>query len=234
LLKRPDSIQASAGKILLLTLLCAAGAMAAVHSIKFRSDEDVTFSPKVFTAQIGDTVKWEGAFDAYPLKSEKLPAGAPAWAAAKGKVFSYVVKVPGKYNYWCYPTAAGKQICSFTVADSGTKSGAADDTEHTLQLGEITSDPTLPDRQILNYDVGMAQEINLSLYTEDGKLVLKLADGFKNPGHCQAVLPFRQLAPGFYICRLEGSDTDIKKLHLEKTSSDSLANPKNAKFHIEK
>jgi plastocyanin len=67
----------------------------------------ITFAPFAFTpgeldVHVGDTIVWNGDFASHPLTGTSAPEGAtPIEHISEGTTFSYVVAVPGVYNYQC-------------------------------------------------------------------------------------------------------------------------------------
>ena len=79
---------------------------------------NLTFSPKNFTAIIGDTIRFVWIAGVHTTTSTSVPAGALAWDQLSDnthRTFLYPVKVAGTYNYKCTFHAAMGMVGSFTV-----------------------------------------------------------------------------------------------------------------------
>lgn len=117
-------------KILLFSLIFTINlpASATVHKIKVSNFQ---FSPKRVNAVAGDTILWVYKIGFHTTTSTTIPVGAAPWDSpmdVNTTRFSYVVNVPGVYNYTCLPHAAEMQgvirvsaniaqtISSFTIA----------------------------------------------------------------------------------------------------------------------
>lgn len=218
---------------LLIVLFLTSSIFCKTHVIKFRSNDDVFYAPKILKAQIGDTVLWEGKFSSYPLHSTTVPRGADSWQTDTGKIFQYIVNVPGTYNYICYPTAQGKRICTFEVVRNANPLPKT--MLPTLKLNGLTQDSgKFIDKQSLSYSISVAQTIKFALLSEEGKEVAILDEGLKPVGEYRAAIQLRNLTPGFYVARLSGAgEEETIKLHLEKKWVKVEEKKPNPIFHIE-
>jgi plastocyanin len=78
----------------------------------------ITFSPKTFTASIGDTVEFEWLDGMHTTTSVSVPAGAATWNApldVSHTFFQYVIKIGGTYNFQCNFHVSLGMTGSFTV-----------------------------------------------------------------------------------------------------------------------
>lgn len=81
-------------------------ARATVHRVKVSNFQ---FSPKRVNALVGDTILWVYKIGFHTTTSTGIPVGATPWDSpmdANTTRFSYVVSVPGTYNYTCLPHAS--------------------------------------------------------------------------------------------------------------------------------
>ena len=64
------------------------------------------FVPSLATAVTGDTIKWVNGNGQHTTASTSIPPGAASWNSPTigGSGFTYVVAVPGTYNYTCHPS----------------------------------------------------------------------------------------------------------------------------------
>jgi plastocyanin len=75
--------------------------MATMHTVWVGDGAD-TFDPQTFTASVGDTVDWNWGFSGYNVESTTIPNGAAPWNSGVHSDpfhYSYVITVPGVYNY---------------------------------------------------------------------------------------------------------------------------------------
>lgn len=104
---------------LLLSLHIPISVFAATHTIVFGGSAGFAYSPAAVNVRVGDTITWTGNFAVHPLTSTTIPPGAPAWQHATGTDFSYVVTVPGTFNYKC--TVHSGMVGSFTATVASVK-----------------------------------------------------------------------------------------------------------------
>lgn len=86
---------------MLALILTSVRAAADTHVVQFGGTFGFAYSPKEFSAKVGDTVLWSGDFSAHPLSSASIPKGAQSWHNVTGALFSYTIKVAGTYHYQC-------------------------------------------------------------------------------------------------------------------------------------
>ena len=77
------------------------------------------FVPSLATAVTGDTIKWVNGNGQHTTASTSIPPGAASWNSPTigGSGFTYVVAVPGTYNYTCHPSGGGHMDASIVVSD---------------------------------------------------------------------------------------------------------------------
>lgn len=98
-------------KIIFLLLLVTAGieSAATVHKIKVSNFQ---FSPRRVNALVGDTILFVYKNGFHTTTSTTIPAGAAPWDSpmdVNTTRYSYVLTLPGVYNYICLPHAAEMQ-----------------------------------------------------------------------------------------------------------------------------
>src|SRR4051812_48236945 len=79
---------------------------------------NIQFSPKNFTAIIGDTIRFVWVSGVHTTTSTSVPAGALTWDSRIDNThlsFLYPVKVAGTYNFKCTFHAAMGMVGSFIV-----------------------------------------------------------------------------------------------------------------------
>jgi plastocyanin len=85
----------------IIIILVVKSSWATNHVVQFGGSFGFAYSPKTFSATVGDTVQWSGDFSLHPISSTTIPANASSWHMGSGSSFIYVIKVPGAYNYQC-------------------------------------------------------------------------------------------------------------------------------------
>ncbi|CAN5584344.1 hypothetical protein BH10BAC2_BH10BAC2_11080 [soil metagenome] len=98
-------------KTIFLLLLVMAGmeSIATVHKIKVSNFQ---FSPRRVNALVGDTILFVYKNGFHTTTSTTIPSGAAPWDSpmdVNTTRYSYVITVPGTYNYICLPHAAEMQ-----------------------------------------------------------------------------------------------------------------------------
>jgi plastocyanin len=94
---------------LLLLVLISMNSSATVHRIKVSNFQ---FSPRRVNALVGDTILFVYKNGFHTTTSTTIPAGAAPWDSpmdVNTTRYSYVLTVPGVYNYICLPHAAEMQ-----------------------------------------------------------------------------------------------------------------------------
>ncbi len=79
----------------------------------------ITFSPKTFTAVVGDTVNFVWGSGTHTTTSTSVPTGAVTWNApisSSHTSFQYVITKSGTYNYQCNFHVSMGMVGSFTVS----------------------------------------------------------------------------------------------------------------------
>lgn len=106
---------------IILLALVTTESYAENHIIDFGGALGFAYSPKNFSAFVGDSVQWQGDFTMHPLSSTTIPVNAAKWHNAAGTVFTYVITVPGDYNYECDFHVSLGMIGSFSAVSVGIK-----------------------------------------------------------------------------------------------------------------
>ena len=102
---------------LIILIEGASTAQATIVTITASSSPVEGFFPNVATAVCGDTIKWVNGDGTHTTASKIIPTGASSWNSSTigSSGFSYVVSVPGTYNYTCHPSGGGHMDASFVV-----------------------------------------------------------------------------------------------------------------------
>jgi plastocyanin len=122
-IKRTQLIKNCSSIALFLLLSMSTDICATTHIVQFGGTVGFAYSPKTFSASVGDTVKWQGDFTMHPISSTSVPATAATWHNASGAVFTYVIAVPGTYQYHCDVHASFGMTGSFSANPAGVENG---------------------------------------------------------------------------------------------------------------
>jgi len=111
---------------------------ATVHIITANTTPTEGFVPSLVAAVTGDTIKWVNGNGTHTTASTSIPTGATSWNSptigATG--FTYVITVPGTYNYTCHPTGGGHMDASIIVTSPPSNSFITIPNDYpTIQLG---------------------------------------------------------------------------------------------------
>jgi plastocyanin len=187
-----------------LSLLWGFSAQATTHVVQFGGALGFTYSPSSFSAQVGDTVKWEGDFTMHPLSSTTIPATAASWTSTSGSTFSYVIKVAGTYDYHCDFHFSIGMTGSFTATGSGILSnpgvsGTMSDPV-TITMAANTRNPAMLIR------AARPETIMLRIYNLNGVLLATLVNRLSGTGTTVIPLDRAVRANGTYLIRVGGND----------------------------
>jgi plastocyanin len=190
-------------------------AHATVHVVKFGGTLGQTYDPSSISVAVGDTVQWQGAFSFHPLSSTTIPPGATSWHSGSGTVFSYVVEVPGTYNYQCdvhEPAMSG----SFSATLSGVQSSVSSLGPVRLNLEQNYPNPFNPATGI-GYEVGVsgqspvASMVKLAVYDLLGREVAVLVNEREEPGIYRVQFNGSGLPSGLYMYKLSSGTQSITR-----------------------
>jgi plastocyanin len=183
-------------------LLFAKVDWATTHVVAFGGNAGFAYSPNSFTAVVGDTVKWEGDFSMHPLSSTTIPSGAQSWHNATGTAFTYVVAVPGTYNYKCDVHVGLGMTGSFQVANVAIRLGPrASEPGQTnrLRIVEIQGSK----QPMVRISVPRTEFVSLSVFDLLGREI-SLALGEQASAGTYDVTLSGSISAGVYFVRLAG------------------------------
>jgi plastocyanin len=177
---------------------------ATTHVVQFGGSHGFTYSPSTFSAQVGDTVQWEGDFSLHPLSSTSVPATALTWHAASGTSFIYAIKVAGAYNYRCDVHFTSGMIGSFTATESSVRysvrlpgEGRADDVR--LSIQDLSRTP------FVSLTVSKARQVTVKVFDLSGREQSTVIDHVLMPGYYSIPLDRATMASGFYFIKLSSN-----------------------------
>lgn len=87
--------------LLIIAFLLISNLKAVVYTINFGGQNLHHYVPNTMIINLGDSVKFVGAFSSLPLQSTILPAGAIPFSCNAGLQYLYVPNVTGTHNYKC-------------------------------------------------------------------------------------------------------------------------------------
>jgi plastocyanin len=153
---------------------------------------------------VGDTVKWTWiSGDHHTTTSLTIPAGAPAWDAplhGGSQTFSYIVTVPGSYQYKCTPHFPGMEG-SFTANVIGI-TPIGNELPQKFNLAQNYPNPFNPVTNI-EFDIPKSSFVKLSVMNLLGQKVDVLVDKQLNAGRYNADWDASAYPSGIYFYKLE-------------------------------
>jgi plastocyanin len=201
-----------AGAILCMTglLLFVTSSWATTHIVQFGGNLGFVYSPSTFSAKIGDTVEWQGAFATHPLSSTTIPAKAASWHAASGTSFSYIITQPGTYNYHCdihfsIGMVGSFQVASVGVRDRGLNSDVGVKSRMTATIVEGRGSPSI------RLNAPRQTNVKISLFDAQGRNLVVAVDRMVQAGVSMIALGPRIKVSGFYIVKISGDGVDISR-----------------------
>ncbi|HCT30985.1 MAG TPA: hypothetical protein DIW31_09690 [Bacteroidales bacterium] len=149
-----------------------------------------SFSPKTFTVNVGDVIRWVWSSGTHTTTSTTIPQGAAGWDASltsTSTTFEYTVTVAGAYSYVCSIHESSGMVGSFT-ASAPTSIG-----ENLLSDYKVYPNPTT---SIINLPLDLNGKIHL--YDILGKEVkIVSTTELKGANSCQ--LDVSDLTNGVYF-----------------------------------
>jgi plastocyanin len=219
------------GLIAAVALLFSTSQSATNFTIVFGGTVGLSYSPSFLSVSVGDTVTWVGDFASHPLSSTTIPVGASSWQVGTGSSFSYVVPVPGSYNYTCDvhgPAMSG----SFNAAATGVSAEGNLENGLSFRLEQNYPNPFNPST-VIRFDVpgerghlpapsasgpagGQAgasgvSNVRLVVYNLLGREVAVLVNERKAAGTYEVNFDARGLSSGVYFYRLEAGEAVLTR-----------------------
>jgi plastocyanin len=198
-------IRATAIMAGLAMLIAGKNAGATTHVVKFGGSLGDVFSPKSFTATVGDTVMWEGDFSIHTTTSTSVPSGAATWSfgPVSATSFSYVIKVAGTYDYQCNVHVSLDMVGSFEASASSVMN----DPFIAPKQGVVEFDVAtivLQGKPMIRLNLPSTQFVNLQVFDLRGNIVSTLFHRMVEAGTHLVAIDNRFQTDGFYIVRLSG------------------------------
>lgn len=195
--------------VALLVCLFTENSFAMTHVVMFGGSLGFVYSPSSFSAKVGDTVKWEGAFGTHPLSSTTIPASAASWHMASGGSFSYVITAAGTYNYYCDLHFSLGMMGSFTAtAATGIDARMVTSPEH-FSMNTVT----VQGRNMVQFYVPDAGTITLKLFDLTGREISTVLSRPLPAGVHEAAIG--NFPAGLYFLKLfAGGDILVRTVHI--------------------
>jgi plastocyanin len=210
-MKRNVTNSLSRTAVLAATLLLAAtSGWANTHVVQFGGGLGYTYSPGDFSAFVGDTVQWNGDFTMHPISSTTVPANAPSWHNAVGTSFTYVILVPGTYNYQCdFHTSLG-MTGSFEATGSGVKD-AWQNPKSNRMIQLISVDVERSAQPLVKYYVPQSGLVRIEVFDLLGHKLAAPVDQIQAAGFHTVPLAAKVCGSGLFFVKLIAGGAEIVK-----------------------
>ena len=182
---------------LLLALSLSFSSMAAVIMVEV---EDFEFNPSVFNVNVGDTIMWFWDDGFHTTTSTTIPAGASSWDSpitSTNPLFTYVVTVPGSYDFQCMPHASMGMMGHFTAS---VVTGVDEIPQQTFL--NIKGNSSGANELTIAYGLTHKTNVTLLIYDILGNPVKVFPSNEKNAGLYEEKIPAEGIAQGIYIVEL--------------------------------
>lgn len=204
--------------VLLILGVSFSALFALTHRVIVGAGGGRSFSPQnIPAASVGDTIRWVWESGIHNTVSTTIPSGAASWNApidVSDTVFSYVITVPGVYNYVCTFHAAMGMTGSFTA--STTYSGNSGKTVNSFKLEQNFPNPFNPSTKI-RFSLPELSRVMLTVYDLSGRQVATLLNDRLQEGNYEFDFNAAYLSSGIYIYSLNTEKyRDMKRMVLLK------------------
>ncbi len=173
--------------------------------------EDNEFNPSIFTVNVGDTIMWYWHNPAgyHTITSTTIPSGAAAWNEMIDPThiaYSYVVTVPGSYDYICIYHSSMGMVGHFTAV--GTTTGINEETIPSISfINNYISNGNLN----VDYALPASTMLNIELYDVIGNKVKTLISNNQASGRHSENFDVAELPKGIYILQLATADARLSR-----------------------
>jgi len=186
-----------------------------VHTI---TASGMLFTPSSLSVAVGDTIKWVWVNGIHTTSSTTIPSNAVPWSAFLDSLhpsFSYVVDLPGTYNYQCIYHYLYGMVGTITANPAGIKI-ISGNVPAKFNLSQNYPNPFNPSTNI-RFDIAVQSKVQLVLYDLIGDEVSTLINKEMNPGSYSVDWNASQFPSGVYFYKLRaGSFIETKKMMLLK------------------
>ncbi len=167
------------------------------------------YSPSSVTVNVGDTIVWMGNFAApHTLVSESIPSGAASWSKTDmtGTSFSYVVTVPGTYNYECTIHVSLGMVGSFTAAAAGVDAPQA----ISMIMEPVYPNPAV-NESMVDFTLDQPAHVTLRIFNALGDLIQTPTNEDMGAGSHMLMLSTKSFASGTYEYVLQAGSSVLKR-----------------------
>ena len=188
-------------------LLCffTVNSFAMTHVVMFGGSLGFVYSPSSFTAKVGDTVRWEGAFGTHPLSSTTIPSGAASWTSTSGSTFMYVIKVVGTYHFQCNIHFSLGMTGSFTAT-----AATLNITQIPVSQGQFSMNVgSIQGKNMVRFSIPNAGLVKLQMFDMSGREMSTILNEPLSAGPHQ--IGFGPLPAGIYSIRLSNEGNAISR-----------------------
>jgi plastocyanin len=184
---------------------------ATMDTIDFGGSLGLVFKPSALNVHVGDTIVWIGSYAFHQIQSTSIPAGAPTFGptvvSASTQPLTYVVTVPGVFNYQCNIHFSMGMIGSFTAATAGVDEPVSNDQ---ATLGINYPNP-FTGITILRYTVNHTSQIDLKIFDLNGKVLAQVVNKYQPADSYEVPFDASNLPNGTYICELKCGDAILTR-----------------------
>jgi plastocyanin len=200
--------------VFFLLIAVPTSSFSTTHVINFGGALGFAYSPDTLSVAVGDTIQWKGDFSTHPLSSTIIPDGAAPWHNGTGTLFSYVVGVPGTYQYHCDNHFSLGMVGSFNAAVTGVDTKLPSPEPLSYRLDQNYPNPFNPNTTI-QFALVKPQFTILKVYDLLGREVSTLVNQRLDAGVHEIRFDASRLFSGVYLYQLQAGDfVATKKLVL--------------------
>ncbi len=185
------------------------------------TSSNFVFTPANVNAVVGDTIKWTNLNGSHTTtcngtQGTARPNGAAPWNAPLDNnniTFSYVITVPGNYQYVCLPHSpdmAGVIIATVSSISQLNEIATG------YELSQNYPNPFNPETAI-DFSIPFSSNVNLDIYNIAGQNVASLVNQRLTPGTYKVRWNASDVTSGVYFYTLRTENfTETKKMFLIK------------------
>ncbi|MBK9333366.1 MAG: T9SS type A sorting domain-containing protein [Ignavibacteria bacterium] len=185
------------------------------------TSSNFVFTPANVSAVVGDTIKWTNLNGSHTTtcngqQGTARPNGAAPWDAPldnNNLTFSYVITVPGNYQYVCTPHSP--DMSGIIIA---TLSSISQLNEIAIgyELSQNYPNPFNPETAI-NFTISLSSDVKLDIYNIAGQNVASLVNQKLTPGAYKVRWNASNITSGVYFYTLRTENfSETKKMFLIK------------------
>lgn len=179
--------------------------------------QNFSFSPNNLNAFVGDTIKWVWVSGDHTTTSTTIPPTAMTWdqpITPLDLTYSYVVTVPGTYNYKCTPHEPMGMTGVVNVQISSIEQSSNNASSYSLK--QNYPNPFNPVTNI-SFSIPKSEFVKITVYNEIGKEIETIVSERLNQGNYTINFNAGKLSSGIYFYRIiSGNFTETKKMLLLK------------------